>query len=142
MQEFALPTLRGRIAIAVLWLCFFAWAIVTKEFLGPIAHDATKLCYCDSLPYVRGEIIFFSCLALAIAGPSYWLSFQLFKFQQIPLPGAYVFFRTRIRRGWEARIAAIGWLALAVGITGGYIYAWFQLNVYQLLNYEIYSGCP
>ncbi len=141
MKDVVLPTLRARIALTSMWLTFFAWLLTVQGILRPIAREVTTLCYCDSLPYVRGELIYFGYLALATALPSYWLAFRIFRTHQTPLPGAYVFLKTEVRRGWRANFAALGWLTIAIGVTVGCIYAWIQLDVYELLNYERYSGC-
>lgn len=84
---------------------------------------------CDQFPWLRGAlaVVIFSVPAIAI----FWAiphARKLLKYEQIPLPGAWVWRRTPIKRGASVRWMAYGLFAWALLAVIFPFWAWTQLD--------------
>lgn len=113
-QETLEPTFRGRVTIAVLYVVGFAWYVSFKLLLAPITKEVTKMAYCDSIPWVRGEVLYFSILMMMPSVLFLFQGYRILKFKQWPLPDAYVWRSTVIQSGFWVTFQ--GYFFLLVGI--------------------------
>lgn len=94
------PTWRGRITLALLYLASIAVTVVMKLWWRPFYDYVDSLPECDRLPWMRGIVLFLLAAPVFVAFTMLQHSRQLLQFRQSPLPHALVFFDTKVRRGW------------------------------------------
>lgn len=138
-MEFIEPTKRGKATIVAFYIAIFGWYFATRHFLVPITKYVQKLPACESIPWVKGEIIYFSIAAFFVTALCLWQAAQIFKHRQLPLPGTHVFKRTAVRRGWPVMVSGAGFLFSGVVIIAGSIYLFFMLDVAVLFSAT--EGC-
>ena len=72
------------------------------------------MAYCDSIPWVRGEVLYFSILMMMPSVLFLFQGYRILKFKQWPLPDAYVWRSTVIQSGFWVTFQ--GYVFLLVGI--------------------------
>jgi len=119
--EYLEPTTNGRIRlIGFLVLCVLVLT-VGRRVLFPFIDSLPP---CESLGWTKlvllGEVAFIAAWALWL----FWSAWKTIRFRQVPHPGADVFFRTRVLRGWwlvadvlwrMTVFLLLGWLAMKFG---------------------------
>jgi len=119
--EYLEPTTNGRIRlIGYLVLCVLMFT-VGRWLLFPFIDSLPP---CERLGWTKlvllGEAAFLTAWALWLI----WSAWKTVRFRQVPHPGADVFFRTRVHRGWwlvadilgrMTVFLLLGWLAIKFG---------------------------
>jgi hypothetical protein len=121
MHEYIEPTSAGRLRLLAI---FALWALVFAigQFV-PFPY-VDSLPPCESIAWTKALLLSGSLLYAGVALWVIWPAWQTGHSRQYPHPGADVFFRSRVVRGWRvaAYVAArlttfllLGWLAIKLG---------------------------
>ncbi|RDD81974.1 hypothetical protein [Dyella tabacisoli] len=106
-DEFIEPTPRGRRNLIILFVIGALYATAHRLWLQPALFDyINSLPLCDQLPWWRGLLISVLITLLFVAALSTRCALQIFQHGQWPLPGTWVFRRTKIQRGPVVRSRA------------------------------------
>jgi hypothetical protein len=96
---------------------------------------------CARISWLRGiAIAFFACLA-SVPVMLCWHARKVLRFRQLPLPGALVFYRTKIQRGPWVVLQAYFLFFMAVVIAVGLVYAIYNDSFMVLSLFTEGSDC-
>lgn len=109
--------MRVKLALAAL-----ASTLVSKAFfvwVKPTLDGVATLSTCESLPWVRAELLAGLAICWLIGASAFRIGRLTARLRQTPVPGTWVWSRTRIRTGMVARVTACAWyLVAAVFVVG------------------------
>lgn len=109
--EYMEPTPAGRLKIVASFCALAALGLVWHYFLFPPLRAHVKaLPACDQFTVLSHALLaMVTVLPLAVCAFGGWVAHQLLKHERFPLPNAWVWQRTRVRRGFwvKARACAI-----------------------------------
>jgi hypothetical protein len=111
------PAMRAKLvafgaAAILVGLAFDLW-------LKPLLQGIASLPTCESLPWVRGELLVSIAVSWYIGSVAYQQAKRTWRFQQTPLPDAWVWARTRVRTGASATASAIAFYAVSALFLAG-----------------------
>lgn len=103
--EFIEPTREGRRLLLLQIALAIAVGLAMRFWLMPalFAH-INSLPRCEQAHWLWWCVVGISVIPVFIAFWSIPVTIRIFRHEQWPLPGAQVFRRTRIQRGWTARL--------------------------------------
>jgi hypothetical protein len=134
-DEFIEPTPQGRRNLIVLLVIGVLLAISYRFWLQPALFGYIQsLPLCDQLPWWRGLLISVLASFLFVALLSAWNALQLLRYGQLPLPGTWVFQRTKIQRGVGVRRRAYFLLAISVLAVPITWYCWQNLSTTPIFH--------
>lgn len=129
--EFAEPTRSSRIKA----LLAFFFAGMVWLFFGPawraLIQPRMDLPVCEALPWIRGAAAFYLVSFLLVAALCARFSYLILRSGQVPVPGAWLLFRRRIRRGWSAKLDGMAAGAMALFFIGlvAWLWVFFELGL-------------
>jgi hypothetical protein len=111
------PVMRAKlvafgVAAILVGLAFDLW-------LKPLLQWIASLPTCESLPWVRGELLVSIAVCWYIGSVAYQQAKRTWRFQQTPLPDTWVWARTRVRTGASATASAIAFYAVSALFLAG-----------------------
>ena len=126
--EYIEPTAAARARILA-FLVLGALVIAVGQFvLFPYVYS---LPLCESVGWSKALLSGGIVLCAGVAVWLIWPAWKTFHFRQYPYPGADVFFRTRVIRGW--RVAAY----IVVRLTTFFLLSWLAINIVPLVVHAI-----
>lgn len=103
-DEYIEPTPQGRRNLAGLSIVGVVAAVLCRFWLQPtLFRYIQSLPVCDQLPWWQGLLSSALAALLFVASLCSWHALKLLRCGQSPLPGTWVFRRTRIQRGVAVR---------------------------------------
>lgn len=115
--DFALPSWQQRLKLIGVFLALFAWAQSHQLWMPALAEQVRSGCGCEVLWPARALAIYFVLLPVPLAVASAWFAQKVHRSGQVPPPGTWLFFRTRIRRGAWAKSAAAFYAAAGLALS-------------------------
>lgn len=128
------PTRSMRLRLLALWLpMFLGLPLLFAAGVQAYLRHVVPMPLCDQLPWMQ-LIVAMVCLALLGAAVfiGSW-AWRVAKSGQFPPPGARVFFRTRIQRGWLAWTQAASGAAISLGLFWLVLWVCWELPISALL---------
>lgn len=119
----------------------FVAGLAFDRWVKPVLEWIATLPVCESLPWVRAEVIFGIGLVWLAALVALRTGWKVWTLNQSPLPGAWVWSRTRVITGKHARFAAIGYFFTAVLLLLGPIALFLGYDLYILFCFPQACGC-
>ena len=140
--EYINPTRATRTKLIVASILVVAVELAMDYWWEPFMVYVKSLSTCASLPWLRGIAVMFTLLSFAVAAIFARAGYLTLKYHQTPFPGAWIWSRTKIKRGFVA--VATGW--------GGAVFAaifaivppvvWYVFKVNILFCVPESCGCP
>jgi len=130
---------RSKLAAATAAFVVFGWAY--GVWISPRLQWVASLPTCDSLPWVRLELIAGILICWCISFWALRLGGEILRAGQYPLPRAWVWHRTRVRTGFYAKFVAYFSLFTSAVFAIGpmLVVAWQEL--YVVFCYPKSCGC-
>lgn len=129
-EEFIEPTREGRRNFILLLVSIVLLGALLHFLLAPrFLAFLNTLPPCDQLPWLQGSLL--TILVIPVGLALVWAiphARQLLRFQQHPLPNAWVLRRTPITRGPKVRRYALGLLAWSALLIIFSFWAWFKIS--------------
>ena len=121
-SEFIDPSPKGRARLVLLSLVAVAGYVAIDIYWPRFMGHVKGLPLCEQLPWLRGFVVAFVGIVVSMASMLGWQGYRILRSGQLPLPGALVFRRTRIRRGASVLMQGYLFCALALAIVAGFAY--------------------
>jgi hypothetical protein len=125
------PAVRAKLVGAAVASLLIAAAF--DYWVKPKLNWIASLSTCESLPYVRIELLFGVAIAACIGLVAYKQARQTWKLEQSPLPGTWVWSRTRVRTGAYAKAVAVALFTMSAFFIGGPLALIVQHRLYLVL---------
>ncbi len=134
-DEYIEPTPQGRRNLAGLSMVGVVAALLCRFWLQPtLFRYIQSLPVCDQLPWWRGLLSSILASLLIVAFLCSWHALKLLRCGQSPLPGTWVFRRTRIQRGVAARRRAFLLFFLSALAILAVWYGWQNLSATAIFH--------
>lgn len=140
-MEYIESTKKEKITLVVFYTAVVALYFSNEFYIVPLASYIRELPYCESITWVRGEVIYISIYAVLFMALSFYYAYAYLRWKQIPLPNAYVFRKTKIKYGKRAVYEACAAIFVGVLILAGLIFLFYKLNIPQIFSKEMYKSC-
>ena len=141
-DEYIEPTLGGRIALVIFYSLIISWFVFAQEIIiSPIADYVTTLDFCESLPWVKGEVIYAIVASSMIILLLLVRAYQIFKYKQSPAPNTFVFKRTIVSRSNTILVRGYMFLILALAVIGVLVYTWFYFDISLIFSSAAETEC-
>lgn len=139
--KFIEPTVASRVKLTLCVAFGVALSLAMDRWWHPFMGFVKGLSTCESLPWLRGIVIAFVILSV-LAGFSVSRAAVLtLRSGQSPFPGAWVWSRTKVRRGLKASIAGYGFGILALICVLGPVVAGCFLHVNVIFCWPVSCAC-
>jgi len=126
-DKFIEPTVASRVKIA-LCVIFIIATYPAEELWGrSFMAFIEGLPICESLTWLRGIVIAHVLLFWLVGLLASSLAIQTLRSGEFPLPGAWVWFRTKVRTGWKAKVDGYILVIVALFFFLGPVVAWYFL---------------
>lgn len=126
------PTRRGRIKLAVL----FGLGLAIEFGFKPLTRYVRSLPGCEQAAWWQGIFVAMTALCFVVSAVLARRAVRIFASGQTPPPGMAVFFRTHVRRGWRAKLDAVGFLFTAAMLLAIPIVMWIVFDGMALFTSE------
>lgn len=144
--EYVESTRGIRVRLLAIWLGATASVPLLGAATRAYNRHVAPLPICEQLPWMRLSVVVVSLLFLLVAG---WMASYAWRVRgsgRVPPPGAWVFFRTRVHRGWIATAYAVFIAIASLSAIGLTIYGmaqvssgWFFLSQSQCVKQEAFE---
>ena len=118
--EFIEPSPKERAKLVLLGLVVVAGYVAIDIYWPSFMGFVKGLPLCEQLPWLRGWVVAFVAIVASIAAMLGWQGYRILHARQLPLPGALVFRRTKIRRGAFVLAQGYAFCALALALVVGF----------------------
>ncbi|MDR1936420.1 MAG: hypothetical protein LBS49_12725, partial [Candidatus Accumulibacter sp.] len=137
------PTAAKRAKIIAAIAALFVAGLAFDQWVQPILKWIATLPTCESLPWVRAELLCAVGMAWLMGVMLLRTGMRIWTLNRTPLPGAWVWRKTQVRTGRYARLVAIYFFSIAtlllIGpVVGVVVFADF---LYILFFFPQAGGC-
>lgn len=115
--------------------------VAYDQWVAPWVRWVSTLPTCESLPWVRLELISGVLICWFIAWASLQQGYATRRLGQTPLPGTWVWSRTKVRTGTYATLTSFGLLALSALFFAGPIVIIIWQKFYLIFCFPHSCGC-
>jgi hypothetical protein len=133
------PRTRARL-IAVALLAVLV-GVAFDHWAKPKLTEVAALPICDALPYVRVELVVGLLTAWFIGLVALKQGVRTWNEMKTPLPGTWVWSRTRVRTGLYARFCAILFLVMSAFFIFGPLFLVVRHQLYLVFCFPQACGC-
>lgn len=135
------PTSASRAKLAAVAIAVFAIGLAFERWVSPGLKWIASLPTCDSLPWVRLELLFGVLICWYIGYAAFKQGRETWRTGQTPLPNTWVWHRTRVRTGGYAKFTAVFALATSAFFLVGPVVIFFWQKLYLIFCFPQSCGC-
>jgi hypothetical protein len=135
------PTPGARLKLAVGTGASILVGVAFSYWVQPKLRWVASLSTCESLPYVRAELLVAIVLVWFMATVLYRSAAKIWRLGQSPVPGTWVWSRTPIRTGARAKFEAVALYCLSAALFVGPAVLVLWQRLYLVFCFPQACGC-